>query len=365
MKTNGQTTGIKKKTIFAISALAVLSMILLMSFIIVSADADSGDGVTIELQNEDGSARDTLIQNTNIAFRTVTDLDGNVTYTVDAGTEIQMEPAYLVITADTGTYDLEVSATGADRSILSLTGINFCFTDVADATKVFNATLTSENNYTSIAAGDEGISAGKYAITVSTAVAYSDTRIVTEIPAITFTFKIEASSDWKQLNFISDGETIDTVLKEITSTVGEFPAVEKSGYRLIGWHWVDVDGTEHDVTSQTLVSEINPDQSEAEIIAEWAPISDGDWPKITDKLISEEISDNQKKQTWETTYLWQDGSKYIINSIITLDLEGKFIDGTVDSVFKVKGQEDCQLRIVAEDGRILVFVPQINNIFLQ
>lgn len=370
MKTNGPTTGIKKKIIFAVSALAVLTMVLLSCIIVTSADARA----EIQLQDEEGNEKIApIMEGSYTAFYTVS-TDGIVTFNIVSDQPINVTPTYLAIDADVGTYQLTISATGVEGSVLELTGIDFCLEDtsVGDDSEVFHAILVKNEeeseNFVGIAMDGDDVAKlkmdGRYKISVYPAGDYPSSTVppVIDASSITFTFKIEPSEGWREVTFTSEGEVILTTLLEENGPVGTLPDVSRPGYTLDGWYCEDILVTE----TEPNVSELPVNEEGVSVInAVWILTPSGDWPKITDRLVEEQVYEDKKFQKWETTYLWQDGSKYIIESDIYVDLQDKYLDGVANATFKVKGQEECTLWISDDGERVLVAVPQINNLFLQ
>jgi len=317
-----------------------------------------------ELVDSDGNdITSPLVDGIEISFDFESKESGSMYTTQEDNVRLDTIEAYLRVVADAGEFNIKASAENLS-GYLSDTGVLIKAISGTDSDTVFTAEITSESNEAYFLNGSEKaiFTAGSmYKLQLLTATKYESDQPPVSSTGITFGFEPELIGGYRALTFMSEGEVLLQDIYSTDSQIGSFPPVEdKPGYRLAGWYV----GDDFEVKTDTYVRDL-PGEQDVTIEARWILAPSGDWPKITDKLIDEQISDDKKTKTWETTYLWQDGSKYIIDSIITTDLDDNYLTGYADAVFKVKGQEDCSLRIIDDGDRILVFVPQINNLFLQ
>lgn len=350
----------KKRLLLLLSASTIIFMILLTTFIVIPVDSNP-TGASVELQNQDSSPKTTpILDHSTMPFDTKTQLNGTVIYSVSAGTKIDIQPSFLYIRSDSGTFNLSIKAECSENTILKHTGLTF---NLSEGTNSYSSRIIQPDYSGMLMDGSTPAVLEKntrYSITVTTAIDYEGTLPTTELSDITFTFKIQPSEDWREISFVSDDETIETNLRTNTDTIGSFPNVSKQGYELKGWF---CNGRQ--VTETTLVSSLESDV----IKAVWSlnvPDTPNDpikWPIITE-TVEREVEGDLIKETILTEIRYEDGSVYKIVTIRYLDKENNIVKGDAHADFDVKGGL-CSMDVIRENGAVYAPVPIINDVYIQ
>lgn len=351
----------------AVLAILIMAVLVLTPLILNGVDS----ATDLVFKNSGGEeVEDPILDGPAIYFESVNDGTGITFKSLSDNVRIDVSDMSLCLKSDVDVGAYYIDATAKDvNGYLVDTGIRFVLVN-GDSSAVADLTAPDYNSPFNIMTEDTVSepqpfafsSNTDYGIQIYTYQMYEATTPPEGFEGMSFEFTFRPTTEWREITFINEGETLKTILKNIEDTIGdEFPEVEKPGYKLDGWYCNDAL-----VTEDTNVGTLDVDEEGVSVIeAKWILVPSGDWPKITDRLIEEQTYEDKKYQKWETTYLWQDGSKYIIESDIYVDLQDKYLDGVANATFKVKGQEECTLWISDDGERVLVAVPQINNLFLQ
>ncbi len=212
----------------------------------------------MDLVDENGNVLKTsLLGGSNVTFDTVTNVDGTVDYIVRSDVVIKSAPAFLIIRADQGTFDIDVSMKGIAGTWMDDYGLRVFLGD-------YSADLSKSNGYSSPFMN--GTEKASFAANIMYPVSFQaldgkGTSVIPEsIKGISIDFIWTTSAESHVVVIIVDEEA--TVFPVHGSFVVPEPP-QKEGYSFV--NWVDQDGKIH------YPGEIIEMKSDLALLAQWTP----------------------------------------------------------------------------------------------
>lgn len=242
---------------FLVAAALLAAALILQSIPFVSASQDDGT-FHIDLVDDDGNViTGKLTDGSPLSFDTDSDHNGT-RYRLRSSAVIDTVPVNLMITAQSGRYNINVTATGMSSFILD-SGLRISLGGG-------HAELDSSNDYRSgvMTAGRDTVFEPNtmYPITMSTVHGVETTIEPDTAESVTFTFSATVSEGYHHITFISDDVVVGTrILKDGDSI--DLPSVKGKIIREVGG-WYTSDGTE--ITDGHILTE---EDGDIIAIAEW------------------------------------------------------------------------------------------------
>ena len=248
------------------AAVSITILLLLSSFLVLTAEESSADEFSIELLNEDGSKLDpdTPLISKLLIFTTYTDEHGTKYY-LEKETVLTEKTFYLRVNAQSGLFHVNASVPSASiTGSLHNAGMEI---NIAQGTDDFMAVLDTTDNFSSLFKdGNETAEVRPnvmYKITILTAHDVQGESQVEKTPE--FTLRFEATPvDSYTVVFTDEGKVVETRIVDKDAPIGDLPVLpEKTGYVFDGWF----DENDNQVYPTTIVS------SDMEIHSKWTQTS--------------------------------------------------------------------------------------------